>query len=260
MSSRKSLDALGDRLKHFERLETDHQFIPNLPIYVRLDGRTFSKFTKGLERPYDERFSTLMINTTKYLVKEFNATIGYTQSDEISLILKNSYGKGAIFNGKKQKLISTLAAAASSYFAAHLSDMIPEKKGLYPTFDCRAFNVPSEDEAANCILWREQDATKNSIQMAGHHYISFTDIQNKNTKQIREMLLENHSVDWEKYPSHFKYGTYVQRDLYEKDGVSRSHVVQLDWFNSLKEFEHEGRVQIVMNDYPEEGEEHVDDS
>lgn len=252
MSSRKSLDALGDRLKTFERLETDQQFIPNLPIYVRLDGRSFSKFTKGLKRPYDERLSTLMVETTKYLVKEFNATIGYTQSDEISLILKNIYGKGTVFNGKKQKLISTLAASATAYFNSNLSACLPEKSDCLPTFDCRAFNVPNVDEAANCILWREQDATKNSILMTGFHYFSFNEMQNKNTKQIREMLLETHNINWEDYPTFFKYGTYVQRDIYEKDGVIRSHVLVPDWFDSLKEFEHSGRIQIVMNDYPEE--------
>lgn len=89
MSSKKQLDALGDRLKHFERLRTEDKCIPDLPIYIRLDGRGFSNFTRNMLRPYDSRMSKLMEATTAYLVKEFNATIGFTQSDEISLILLN---------------------------------------------------------------------------------------------------------------------------------------------------------------------------
>ena len=260
MSSRHSLDALGDRLKTYERIATDNTFIPNLPIYIRLDGRSFSKFTKGLKRPYDERLSTLMINTTKHLVKELGATIGYTQSDEISLVLKNQYGKGCIFNGRIDKIISTASAVASAYFNKHLAEHLPEKIESLPTFDCRAFNVPNVDEATNCILWREQDATKNSILMAGFHHFSFNEMQNKNTKQIREMLLTEKNINWEEYPSYFKFGTYVQRELYDKDGDTRSHIVNLDWFDSLKEFEHPGRVQIVMNDYPEEESENANNT
>lgn len=251
MSSRHSLDSLGDRLKTYERLSTSQTFIPNLPIYIRLDGRSFSKFTKGLERPYDENFSKLMIETTKFLVKELDATIGYTQSDEISLVLKNQYGKGCIFNGRVDKLLSISAGLASAYFNKHLTKYLPSKTEEVPVFDSRAFNVPNEDEAANCILWREQDATKNSIQMAGHHYFSHKELHQKNTKTIREMLLKKEVV-WEDYPNHFKYGTYVQRELFDVDTATRSRVSIIDWFNSLKEFEHPGRVQIVMNSYPEE--------
>ena len=75
MSSKTQLDALGNRLKTYEQHETSKKFIPNLPIYVRLDGRGFSKFTKGMARPFDERMSNLMIATTSYLVKELNAVI-----------------------------------------------------------------------------------------------------------------------------------------------------------------------------------------
>lgn len=252
MSSKHSLDSLGDRLKHIERIETEQIFIPNLPIYVRLDGRSFSKFTKGLTKPYDEQFTKLMVETTKYLVKEFNATIGYTQSDEISLVINNTFNSSCIFSGKKQKLISTISSAASAFFNSHLRDYLPEKASLIPTFDCRIFNVPNVDEATNCILWREQDATKNSILSAGYNYFSHKDLYKLKTDQIKVKLLKEKNVNWDDYPSFFKYGTYVQREVFElEDNVFRSHVVSIDWFNSLKEFDHKGRVQIVMNNYPE---------
>ena len=260
MSKNKRLDALGDRLKTLERIETEARFPPNNYLYVRIDGRSFSKFTKNLKRPYDEDFSNIMIQVTEHLVKEFHATIGYTQSDEISLILKNGYHSKCIFKGKKQKIVSTLAAYASAVFNKLLvkypSLEIDEK--AIPTFDCRAFNLPSVDEAANCILWREADATKNSVSMAAQSYFSFNELFKKNTSVMKDMLLTQKNVNWDLYPTHFKYGTYVQRELFEIEGATRSRVIPIDWFDSLKEYEHQGRVQIVMNDYPEKGEE--DDS
>ena len=81
-----SKDNLGDRIKQYERIETRGKLIPMLPTVVRLDGRSFSKFTKSFE-PFDEDMLQAMVATTKFLVEESNAVIGYTQSDEITLIL-----------------------------------------------------------------------------------------------------------------------------------------------------------------------------
>ncbi len=260
MSSKKSLDALGQRQKTYEGIETIQTFIPGLPICVRLDGRCFSSFTRGLARPYDERLTKLMVQTTKYLVKKYNATIGYTQSDEISLVLKNDYNSPAIFNGEKMKLVSHIAASASGYLNALLGQYLPEKAHNLedednldiPTMDCRAWNVPNVDEAANNILWREQDATKNSILMAGSTVFSNKQLFKKNTREIKAMLFDK-GIVWEDYPTSFKFGTYVQRDVYYNDeGIVRSRIIPIDWFSSLKEYEHAERIQIVMEAYPPE--------
>ena len=101
-------DDLGDRMKRYEGGDT---FMPLLPVLVRLDGKNFSNFTKGLERPYDERLSKLMVATATVLAEETNAAIAYTQSDEITLVLFSSCFKSQIyFNGKASKVISILAA------------------------------------------------------------------------------------------------------------------------------------------------------
>ena len=216
----KRLDELGDRMKRYERQETAQTFCPNTWLYVRIDGRGFSKFTKGLKRPYDERLSNLMVKTTEYLVSETNARVGYTQSDETSLLIYNRYGNdSAIFDVKKQKLVSIIAGLTSSYFNRHLPNYIPEKMdyGRLPVFDCRIFSVPNDVEAMNAIYWRELECVKNSISMAAHDNFSHKELHKKNSKDMKDMLLNCKGISWDEYPEFFKYGTYVKRVKYFKD-------------------------------------------
>lgn len=204
-------DKIGDRIKSYESQTTSARLIPLLPVVARMDGRSFSSFTRGLKRPYDERLSQLMVETTKYLVSETNANCGYHQSDEISLVWYNEgYGSQMIFNGKVFKITSTLSSMATGFFNKNLSSYIPEKSNLIPTFDCRVFNVPTLEEAANAFLWRELDATKNSITMAASHYYSHKFLMGKNSSEKQE-LLHQKGVNWNDYPSFFKRGTYIQR-------------------------------------------------
>jgi tRNA(His) 5'-end guanylyltransferase len=98
---------LGDRIKHYEKMETAEKFMPMLPIVARLDGRSFSKFTKSMTKPFDIDMTAIMQEVTKYLVKETGADIGYTQSDEITLVFwQRDYGSDVFFAGKKQKMVS----------------------------------------------------------------------------------------------------------------------------------------------------------
>lgn len=250
MSKEKRLDALGDRMKSYERIETSQTFRPNSILNVRLDGRSFSKFTKGLQRPFDVRMSDLMIETTKSLVNEFNCTIGYTQSDEITLIIKNPYESPCIFQGKKQKLLSTMAAHASAFFNSKLAECIPEKADRLPTFDCRIFEVPNESEAMNSVYWRELDCIKNSISMAAHDNFSHKELHKKNAKDMKDMLLNCKGISWDEYPQFFKYGTYVKRGTYTKlvegQEVIRSRVDTSS--NHLMSFEdHAERVAFIFD-------------
>lgn len=250
--SKKRLDALGDRMKGYERHETERKLLTNLPIYVRLDGRGFSKFTKKMKRPYDVRLSKLMQATTEYLVAEFNATIGYVQSDEISLVFKNEYESPAIFQGKIQKIVSTLAAAASAYFNAMFSKYFEglttfDFCGRLPTFDCRIFSVPSWDEVTNAILWRYLDALKNSKQMLAQHYFSHKELQGLNGKILVDKLKTEKNVIWDDYPDYFKYGLLIKRQpVVSGKNVIRHKVGVLTLsdqpFNILT---HEQRVNIV---------------
>jgi len=209
-------DSLGDRMKVYENIEAQRKLIPLLPICVRLDGRSFSGWTNKLDRPYDKRLHDIMVGTTISLVQETNARIGYTESDEISLIIYSDNIQSEVyFGGRIQKIVSTLSALASLYFDTYRKIHLPDYKvESNPSFDCRVWNVPNKEEAVNTILWRELDATKNSIQQASRYYFSHNQLLNKNTSEMNEMLHQI-GINWNDYPDWFKRGTYVQRKAVE---------------------------------------------
>lgn len=217
-------DSFGDRMKLFEGQESDRRFLPMLPICARLDGRSFSGFTKGMQRPYDEHFSRLMIDTTKYMVEETNAKVGYTQSDEISLVFySDKFESQVFFDGRIQKMTSVLAAMCSIKFNRLIQDMQichasidkkvtdlwVKKRQQMPIFDCRVWTVPSQVEACNTLIFRERDASRNSISMAASTYYSAKELFKKDSSEKQELLFSK-GINWNNYPIHFKRGTYIQ--------------------------------------------------
>lgn len=204
-------DKLGDRMKRYELEEGGRRMMPLLPIVVRMDGIAFSTFTKGLKRPYDENFSRCMIEATKYLVARWNADIGYTQSDEISLYFNNRDPLAQMpFDGRYQKLVGALASGASISFFKQVVQHLPQKAELNPEFDCRVWQLPNDDEVYNMFLWREADATTNSLSMAAQSQYHHTALHKKGRAQLHEMLFEK-GINWNTYPAFFKRGTYVMR-------------------------------------------------
>lgn len=202
--------ALDDRMKFYEQQESK-RLMPLLPACARLDGKSFHSFCSGLARPYDVRLATLMMDVTEFLVQETCANIGYTQSDEITLIWNATDYRSQIFmDGRIHKMVSILAALASSRFNFFLPTRIPEKQHLMPVFDCRVWNVPNLEEAANLLLWRESDATKNSISMAARTVFSHNELLNKHGNEMQEMLWQK-GINWNDYPDFFKRGTYFAR-------------------------------------------------
>lgn len=201
---------IASRMKMYEKL-TASTLMPLLPAMARLDGKAFHAFTKGLPRPFDERLTALMVQTTKWLMEETSAIVGYTQSDEISLIwLGQDYKTQMVFGGRVQKLTSVLAALCSVYFNKQLPNFIPEKTDRLPVFDCRVWNVPTKGEAANCLIWRQQDAARNSISMASQAVYSHNQLMNKNCSEMHEMLFAR-GINWNNYPGFFKNGTLLRR-------------------------------------------------
>lgn len=205
------LDALGDRMKGYEGMETCRILMSRLPIYARLDGKCFSSFTRKMSRPYDANMSRLMIDTTKFLLDETSATIGYTQSDEISLSWHYpDYKSEPLFGGKIQKINSVLSGMASAFFAVNAYRIFGGS--TYPSFDCRVFNLPNLEECANAFLWRELDATKNAITMLAQTYFSHKQLHGVSGDEKQEMLFREHGINFNDMPAFFKRGTLVRRE------------------------------------------------
>lgn len=239
-------DDLGDRMKMYEMAEAGRKCMPLLPIVARIDGRSFSKFTHGLERPYDRRLSDLMIDTVKFLVRETNAACGYTQSDEITLAWYTpTFDSQIIFDGRISKLVSVLASLTTAHFNRRLPRFLPpEYAEKLPHFDARVWNLPSLEEAANAFLWRELDAIKNSISMAARAHYSHKQLDNKNGGEMQEMLLAK-GVDWHAFPDFFKRGTYVQR----RKTLRRFSADELDKLPPLHEARKDPELMIERTDY-----------
>lgn len=210
----KKSDEFGDRIKQYEQVYTSARIEPPDVLCARIDGKGFSKFTKGFRKPFDDGLSSAMVLTTMALVEATNASVGYTQSDEITLIWSVKDAE-YMFGGKVSKLNSVLASMATAHFNAYIQSTSPREITKLAYFDCRAFAVPSVSEAANVLLWRVQDARKNSVSSlfrwtAGHKAMDGLD-----QMQMKEYLLKNHNTDWNDLPNKYKYGTYVKPLVHE---------------------------------------------
>ena len=203
----------SERMKGYETRFTP-RLMPLLPTLARLDGRNFHKFTKALRRPYDARLAEMMIDLTSFLVKETGAILGYTQSDEISLVwYADNTRTETCFGGKVAKMTSVMASMATAHFNEALPTQIPEKRGNkpLPVFDNRVWQVPTLAEAAHYFRWRQQDAIRNSVQMAARSVYSHSNCKGKKTLELKAMLLKQ-GINWENYFPHFRHGSFLRRE------------------------------------------------
>ena len=148
-------DELDEKMRVFETAH-DYCVVPGIFIVARLDGRGFTKLTKerhAFEAPFDPRFRDMMAQTVEHLMTcGFRAVYGYTQSDEISLLLhrdETSFGR------KTRKLNSVLAGEASARFSLLLGDV--------GCFDCRVCELPNEQLVVDYFRWRNEDAARNAL-------------------------------------------------------------------------------------------------
>lgn len=206
-------DDLGDRQKWFENL-ANPKLIRKLPVMARLDGRAFHTFTKGFKRPFDPRLTLAMQTTMSSFMEPFGPTLGYTQSDEITLCWlpeNNTFEKPFQFDGNVRKLTSLLAAHASVTFNEVLKGLPGfEGETFRALFDCRVWNVPDLETAADNFKWREMDATKNSVSMLASSLYSEKELNGKSTKQ-RIAMIEEKGQSWADLAPCYKRGSYVKR-------------------------------------------------
>lgn len=201
-------DSFGTRMKQYE--DVNRYFLyRRIPVIIRLDGKAFHTFTKDLDRPYDATLHQVMNFTACELIRQIQgAVLVYTQSDEISILLRDwdTITTDAWFDYNIQKIASVSASIATAEF-----NSVWKKSKKTALFDSRVFNIPKE-EVCNYFIWRQQDATRNSINMLGQHYFSHKRLQGKKTNEIMDMLMLEKNVNWNNLDLWKKRGTCIFRD------------------------------------------------
>ena len=221
---------LGDRMKEYELCSKGFLTRRN-PVVIRIDGKAFHSFTKGMKKPFDSILSGSMIETCKFLCENImNCKLAYTQSDEISLLLVDyeRLETEAWFSNNVQKMASVSASMATlafnKAFAVLSGDTYPSKCGN-AMFDSRVFSVPKED-VCNYFIWRQQDATKNSISSIAQSMFSHKELQGKNGDQKQEMIFQKSGENWNNYPVYQKRGSCVVKEQYSLNGTTRTRWVE----------------------------------
>jgi tRNA(His) 5'-end guanylyltransferase len=264
-------DDLGTRVKEFYEQVPKFKLYRRTPVAIRIDGKAFHTFTRGFQKPFDEVLIKSMQNTMKYLCENIQGCVlGYTQSDEITLILID-YKKltsSAWFDYEVQKMCSIAASMAtmafnkffynetSKYWREHpafrdseewkinneLLDTHMEAINKGAMFDARVFNIPKE-EVANLIYWRQLDATRNSIQMVSQANFSHKELQNKSCNDIQDMLMLQKGINWNDFPTHQKRGSCcIKNHDYDEYGNDWGEGWRID--TEIPIFKGEGREYI----------------
>ena len=206
-----------DTIKNFECVRPPIRFDLTIdtPVIVRLDGKNFKRITKNFDKPFDASFRGTMAQLAKQLAITSGATMAYTQSDEITLVLSKRREQSSIwFDGKYNKIVSLSASYASVWFGE-----IANELGLYEklpandpvVFDSRAFMVPSKMDAVKALIQRQQDCVRNSVSMAARNYFSHKELHGKSISD-RITMLKEIGVDWDEYSSAFKYGIFIRKE------------------------------------------------
>lgn len=266
-------DELGKRMKEFYEQVPKYRLMRRTPVAIRIDGKAFHTFTRGFQKPFDEVLIKSMQNTMKYLCENIQGCVlGYTQSDEITLILVDykKLNSSAWFDYEVQKMCSIAASMATmafntffknevdKFYYNHVNpgDPLVEYYQTYrdaqykgAMFDARCFNIPKE-EVTNLLYWRQVDAARNSVQMAARAKFSHNECDNKNQSQLQEMLFQTYGINWNDYPTHMKRGSCCIKTLYlNEDGQIRSRW-KIDM--EIPMFKSEGREYVEQLIQPEE--------
>ena len=232
---------LGERMKEYE-MQSRTRLLRRTPVIIRLDGCHFHTWTKGLDKPYDTDLIKIMQKTTKSLCEQIQGCVfGYTQSDEITLVLIDyqRLDSMAWYDNQVQKICSVAASIATSAFEKALTEEIEAlmieaqwsnnnfmvdtadkilrkaelltSKRFKANFDARAFNLPMH-EVINNLIWRQQDATRNSINLLGQSLYSHKELQGISANDLQNKMLVEKNVNWNNEPIAFKRGSACIKD------------------------------------------------
>lgn len=251
-------DSLGDRQKAYEAVN-DRILVPKMPFIVRVDGKAFHTYTRGFVKPFDTIMGATMIEVTKKLCEEIaGAVLGYTQSDEITIVCKytDRIVSQAWFNGRVRKIETIAASKATKWFNKIFSEKVHDyienyegteeykntlrlfynKKIGMAEFDARAFNIPEWD-CINNVIWRQQDATRNSVEAVGHANFNTKELHKVNCEGIKEMLLKQKNINWESdFTPYQKYGAFCYK-IQETRTIKGETVERTLWYcNPYEEY------------------------
>lgn len=214
--------SLGDRMKGYEHV-TRTALIRRMPAIVRVDGKAFHTLTAGMRRPFDEDFTSCMWEAALALCDEIQgAQVAFVQSDEISVLLVDyqTLDTQPWFDAGIQKIASVSASIATQAFGARYRHLFASDN-TRPLFDSRVFNLPRE-EVVNYFVWRQQDATRNSIQMVGQAHFSQKQLHGLSCDLIQEKLFQECGINWNDTPVHSKRGACAVREVFKVEGAERS--------------------------------------
>lgn len=215
-------DDIGDRFKRYEAV-SDYSLPRRLPLVIRVDGRAFHGLK--LHKPFDVEFHARMGNAAQALCKSIQgAVLAYFQSDEISIIARDDMENTTQpwVDKRLNKLLSLSAAIATAAFNDG-STYGPRQ------FDSRAFVVPDLNEVTNYLIWRQQDATRNSVSMAAQAQFSHKSLHGVDSRGMLDRLREA-GKPWEETPTHFKRGTICRPvKVLKETPMSAEPVERREW-------------------------------
>ena len=257
-------DDLGIRMKTYYEQIPKTKLMRRCPVAIRIDGKAFHTFTKGFQKPFDEILIKSMQDTMKHLCENIQGCVlGYTQSDEITLILVDykNLNSDAWFDYEVQKMCSIAASMATMAFNKYFYEEVMNwysrverneknsklfsqycmKSNIGAMFDARCFNIPKE-EVTNLLYWRQLDATRNSIQMVGQANFSHKQLHGKSCNMIQDMLMTEKGINWNDLPIYQKRGSCCIKKPYEDavDAIRTRWVIDTD----IPVFKNEDREYI----------------
>ncbi len=281
-------DNIGIRMKGYEQV-AKYGLIHRMPVAIRIDGKAFHTFTRGMKKPFDDILIKSMQDTMQYLCKNIQGCVlGYTQSDEITLILIDykELNTSAWFDNEIQKICSISASMTTMAFNRAFAKNVDEwGRSVFPSwddggtnekidkslvklneiyqkaiekgalFDSRCFNIPKE-EVTNLIYWRQLDATRNSIQMVAQANFSHKELQGLSCNMLQNKLLTEKDINWNNLPTTYKRGSCCVKNTYP-----------LTWQESIKrdarirDWNQPERAWIIDNEIPifkDDGRQYID--
>lgn len=254
-----SYDTLDDRMKNAYENRYRMYLPDRIPVILRLDGKAFHSFTRGLKKPFDALFIKTMQDTMEYLCANIQGCkFGYVESDEISLCLWNwsKNESDAWFGNNLQKMVSISASMAGVAFnrywnrnvaeylcaeyCSNCESIITEEEDKYrttiknkaeilmPVFDSRAFIIPAE-EVHNYFVWRQNDCMRNSIQGLAQSLYSEREIHRINTSKLQNKMFSEKGVNWNDYSVVERRGTCIYKVPTKVIGLNGETVIRNKW-------------------------------